>query len=176
MTALLDEEYLSWLYDQVVPDKGNPQYWHLFRQMYKTEFVWFVPNDDNRVEDGRELRLEFFNSEFAPPELPALWVDLGCSMLELFVGLARRLCFQAEGTTEQWFWELCRNVRLDLFNDRYCLRFPYEQGVDDILQCIIWRLYQPNGHGGLFPLNHARQDQRGVELWYQLSAYLLEKD
>lgn len=62
MDGPLDEQYLKWLYRQVASSKyRNPArtYWSLLRQLYTTEFVWTVPNDDNRVEDGRDLRYEF---------------------------------------------------------------------------------------------------------------------
>ena len=46
------------------------------------------------------------------------------------------------------------------------------QEVDDVLETVIWRNYQANGHGGLFPLKNAKRDQTKVEIWYQLAAYL----
>ena len=47
--------------------------------------------------------------------------------------------------------------------------------VADAMAAIIWRTYDSNGYGGLFPLRNPREDQRKVELWYQLNAYLLEQ-
>jgi len=46
--------------------------------------------------------------------------------------------------------------------------------VEDVTHAVIWRTYNENGNGGLFPLRDSDQDQRQVEIWYQLSAYLLE--
>jgi hypothetical protein len=93
-------------------------------------------------------------------------------MLEMLIGLARRLSFEAEGRADDWFWHLLENIKLDKYNDSSGYD-PDE--VDDILERIIWRNYRPDGVGGLFPLNEPEEDQRKVELWYQLSAYLIER-
>lgn len=171
---LPDDAYLRWLYRQVASvhlENPSRTYWSLLRQLYTTEFVWFVPNDDNRVEDGKQLRYEFINDEnidYVNPE----WLHMGCSMLEMLIALSRRLAFEAEGRPRAWFWKLMRNVGLDHLNDSV---YPFpEDYVEQVLSTIIWRTYQPNGHGGLFPLKNAQQDQTKIEIWYQLSAYLLQ--
>lgn len=168
---LTDDAYLRWLYRQVAQVRlRNPSrtYWSLLRQLYTTEFVWFIPNDDNRVMDGRELRYEFIEEEgitYVNDE----WLDLGCSMLEMLIALSRRLSFDAEGQPRAWFWHLLKNIELDHLTDEQ----PYsEKEVDDVLETVIWRNYQANGHGGLFPLKNAKRDQTKVEIWYQLAAYL----
>lgn len=175
MSAPLDELYLTWLYSQIFPLKlKNPSktYWSLTRQLYTKEFVWIIPNDDNRLEDGRDFRREFLEScEIKNPDPD--WLDLGCSMFEMLLGLSRRLSFEADGEPRIWFWHLLEQVDLQQFNDR-----KYDdlarRDIDEILDQIIWRTYAPDGRGGLFPLNRPRQDQREVELWYQASAYLIE--
>ena len=43
---------------------------------------------------------------------------------------------------------------------------------DDTFEDIYW-LFQ-DGFGGLFPLKHAKKDQRKVEIWYQLQNWLME--
>lgn len=172
-TGTLDDEYLAWLYaqvDQVKTRKSSTTYWDLLRQLYSTEFVWFVPNDDNRAEDGRELRHEW--SAECGIELDPDWLALGCSFLELLIGLARRLTFEAEGTTSEWFWHLMGNMGLMGFNDRS--GYSREE-VAERTSRIIHRTYDRNGQGGLFPLRSADKNQRRVELWYQLSAYLLQE-
>lgn len=143
----------------------------MLEQLFLTEFVWFIPNDDNRAEDGRDLRREFLSELDIEPHDPE-WAKIGCSMLEMMVGLSRRLAFQADGEPRDWFWDLIKNAGLDRFNDQK--RYNQET-VANILEKIIWRTYHEDGRGGLFPLQRAQEDQRDVELWYQLSAYLLEK-
>lgn len=168
----LDDQYLPWLYAQVAEVKtrrSSKTYWRLFRQLFSTEFAWFVPNDDNRAEDGRELRHEWAAETGYRPDPE--WLSLGCSFLELLIGLARRLEFEAGRDVPFWFWQLIDNVGLTGFNDR--ARFTDEE-VDDRTSAVIWRTYDRNGNGGLFPLREAHKDQRKVEIWYQLSEYLLQ--
>ena len=58
----IEQEYLEWLTSQFEIHDRNPNtYQDLFSRLYDTEFVWLVPNDDNRVQDGLELRREFLD-------------------------------------------------------------------------------------------------------------------
>lgn len=175
MDGPLDELYLSWLYSQVddhrVTDPSRT-HWRLFTQLYKKEFVWFIPNDDNRIADGTALRYEFVDQS-GLGDVDIGWIHLGCSMLELLIGLARRLSFEAGREPSDWFWNLLHNLGIDHFNDRETRGDGY---IDEVLDRVIWRTYEPNGNGGLFPLRYPSKDQRDVELWYQLNAYVLEMD
>lgn len=175
----LEETYFKWLAVQVVNTRlKNPSLtnWHVLRQLFGTEFVWRIHNDDNRVADGKELRSEFFE---AHPDLKpeAIWFDQGCSFLEMLIALSRRLTFQTEGASpSEWFWHLMNNAGLNITDQ------AYEAGrmqmyVDQVLQMINMRTYDRNGRGGLFPLNGtgAYEDQTKVELWYQMNYYLLER-
>ena len=167
MPGTLDDQYLPWLYGQVSEVKtrrSSRTYWDLLKKLYSTEFAWFVPNDDNRAEDGRELRLEWATECGISSD--SEWFSLGCSFLELLIGLSRRLCFEGEGEVSAWFWHLINNLGLTGFHDRS--QFDGSE-VDDITSAVIWRTYDENGNGGLFPLRQASHDQRKVEIWYQLS-------
>lgn len=179
MTAHLDNLYLEWLYSQVASVKQRAKtktYWSLLRQLYSTEFVWLVPNDDNRVADGRDLRWEFIE-ECNIQNAEASWMRLGCSMLELIIGLSRRLEFEDDTSAKIWFWTLIKNLELDQCTDAKYRDDPrIEPWVASVLDRVIFRTYDENGVGGLFPLKHAIHDQRKVELWYQLCAYLLENE
>lgn len=172
MNEVLDEEYLTWLYSQVGDVKERNKsltYWNLLRQMHSIEFVWLIPNDDNRVEDGRGLRQEWAaecNISVDPD-----WWALGCSFLEMLIGLCRRIAFEADSNVDTWFWHLIGNLGLLECTDRS----RYNQNeVDERIHVVIQRTYARNGRGGLFPMRNARKNQRDVELWYQMNAYLLE--
>lgn len=171
-SGTLDDRYLTWLYGQVaeVRTRKSPRtFWDLFRQLFSTEFAWFIPNDDNRAEDGRALRHEWVTETGAAVD--ENWVTLGCSFLELLIGLSRRLEFETGQGVQYWFWHLIDNLGLRVYHDRS--NFKPEE-VDDITSAVIWRTYDRNGNGGLFPLRRSRKDQRRVEIWYQLSEYLLQ--
>lgn len=94
-------------------------------------------------------------------------------MLELLIALAERFAFEINGRTDRCFWELMENLGLEDYNDSADIP---EQKIDAILQEVIWRTYARTGRGGLFPLRRTGEDQREVELWYQLNAYILEND
>lgn len=173
MSEPLDELYFRWLYGQVSNVRlKNPSrtHWSLLKLLHTKEFVWIIPNDDNRLEDGRLLRLEFVELNDIH-DVEASWMELGCSMLEMLIALSKRCSFEDDMPAEQWFWHLLENLGIHGFTDRGGWS---EQDVDDILDDVIWRTYEPDGRGGLFPLMDAQEDQRDVELWYQMSEYLLE--
>lgn len=175
MNDPLDREYLTWLYSQVGSVKlrnASRTHWSLITQLFTKKFVWLIPNDDNRMEDGRDLRQIFLDEREIHNVDPA-WLGLDCSMLEMLIALARRLSFEAEGETRTWFWHMLDNLDLTQFNDRV-YNEQHREGIDLALDTVIMRRYSPNGEGGLFPLRNPTEDQRDVELWYQFCAYLLE--
>lgn len=177
MNVPLDELYFEWLYSQASSIRlKNPArtYNKLFRILFQHEFLWIIPNDDNRCEDGKDLRYQFLYSQgMDPDEVDPHWLDEGCSMLELFVALAKRLAFETNAELYEWFWELLENLDLRKYNDS--VHIPRKE-VERKLDRVIYRTYRPNGRGGLFPLKRPKEDQTDVELWYQLNAYLLERD
>ena len=112
MSATLDELYLRWLQSQVSPvTVKNPArtYWKFLLQLYTKEFIWLVPNDDNRIGDARTLRDEFLDD--VPEELhDEIWWHLGASVLEILVALSRRLAFMGGGESRDCFWVMIENA------------------------------------------------------------------
>jgi hypothetical protein len=156
--------YLDWLGSQVRVDNGK-SYTHLLSALLEKEFVWLIPNDDNRIADGLEIRQEF-------TEETGIRVEGVCSVLEVILGLARRLEFMAGGDAPGWAWQMICNLGLHKFADPIGTRKAFK--VDEILQALVWRNYDPDGSGGFFPLAWTDEDQTKVEIWYQLSAYVEE--
>lgn len=177
MDKPLDELYLVWLYSQVASPnlKDNRRtFWGLCRALFTTEFLWFVPNDDARVEDGRELRFEFLmDAEIL--EVDAAWIDQGVSYLEMLVALSRRGAFQDDRSAADWFWLMIRNAGLYECNDSYDASF-INPIVEEVTNQITYRTYHMDGRGGLFPLKRPAEDQTDVELWYQMCAYIIENE
>lgn len=166
--------YFNWLCAKVIDTRNTAPsmtYYNLFKQLHTTEFVWTVNMDSNRAAYGKELRKEFLIAADAPdnPE----WVkNVGCSVFELLISLARHLDIQTLNSYQEWFWELLTNLRLNECNDGTNWSPIW---VDEILQTFIWRTYPYNGDGGLFPLRDPKQDQREVEIWYQFFDYLRDQ-
>lgn len=173
MNQPLDELYLTWLYNLIADSEDTNKsrsFWKLARQLYTKEFIWIIPNDDNRIGDGKFLREEFVDTQELHDVDPD-WMDLECSFLEMLIGVSRRLSFLADGEPYDWFWHLIDNLGI-----RYTDRGNYPASViDEVMNTVIFRLYKYNGSGGLFPLKHPERDQRDVEIWFQLNAYLIER-
>jgi hypothetical protein len=163
----IDYEYYEWLKAQIEIPNGK-SYNGVFEIMHNLEFVWTVPNDDNRIQDGLDLRYEFLNSPEQTLHLQ------GATLLEILVSLSRRTAFTAGGTPEQWAWQLLRNLRFHKKPDP--LTEHQSARVKDMLDTLIWRTYQRDGRGGFFPLNHPDEDQTKVEIWYQMNKYVMEMD
>ena len=165
------------------------EYSKLLGELHGMEFYSLIPNDDNRCEDGKQLR-EKFNDEEGQQALSQS--DLGeCTVLEMLIGLSFRLEFETmssrwEKTPSEWFWILIDNLGLMSWewtedNGGIDVRIPrrdMERERTDYIQnkvgIFLDRSYDTNGHGGLFPLRNPQKDQRRIEIWYQMSAYILE--
>lgn len=172
MDLQTDEVYFSWLYSQIelVDDRS---YSNLLEQFFLTQFEWFVPNDDNRAKDGVDLRKRFiFERSNGRPDKD--WMAQGCSFLEMLIALSTRLSFNMDVSQEHAFWHMVRSLGFDeSYSDDYVFN---EEDVDRVLQRVIWRSYESDGTGGIFPLHNPRHDQREVELIYQMYSYALEQD
>lgn len=169
MSDPLDDQYLEWLYALVGRQAENVDHWDLMHHLYTREFVMLVPNDDNRCKDGIALRDEFKRSD--PSIRPSrIWMSTGCSVLEMMIGVARHIVFEMDGDVGEWFWHLIDNLGLTRYNDkRYNARW-----IDQVVERLVWRQYSYDGKGGLFPLKEPYEDQRQVELWFQMESYMLE--
>mgnify|MGYP005815223847 CR=1 FL=1 len=99
-------------------------------------------------------------------------------MLEMLIALSRKFAFILDEDPYEWFWHFIGNLDLADYNDREYRR-DYEthhNHVNDVLDRVIHREYRRDGEGGLFPLRYPEYDQRTLELWYQMQAYILELD
>lgn len=158
--------YFNWLCAKVLI-QGNKNYYDLMQILYSTEFVWIVPGDENREEDGLELRQDFLREtqlDYDPG-----WFSEPCSVLEVLIAFAHRASFQTDLPEYDWFWHFLTNLKLNEYR-RISKRDIPE--IEEILYVFIWRTYDAYGDGGLFPLRTPKEDQRKVELWYQFFEYL----
>lgn len=183
MTSNVKSQYYHWLCG-IIGHEVNGEtvgyngktYWLLLKDLHTKVFFYSVPNDGNRAFDGIALREEFND------ETGLEYVGGPCTMLELIIGIARRCEFVMAGQdesipTSDWFWKLIHNASLDRFTDDDYFAVGDGDKVDQLLDRIIYRTYHRNGQGGFFPLKWLRgtkKDQRKVELWYQMHAYLDE--
>lgn len=163
------KHYRQWLLSGLYsPDRKH--YSFILSDLESTPFYSLVNFDENRALDGLALRREYENvTGVEAPQGP-------CSVLEVIIGLARRMGFilfdpdedvATDDTIEKCFWELIDNLGLK----------PIWTSEENIELINLWlsRNFQKNGVGSPFPLRNSIKDQRNVELWYQMQAYLAEK-
>jgi hypothetical protein len=141
------------------------------RILHRTEFVWLVAEDENRAEDGLELRGDFLRETRLDTEPE--WEMVPCSIFEMLLAFTRRAEFQTTISTKDWFWIMIANLELGEYRRIMADDVPV---IDDILYKFVWRLYNDAGHGGLFPLRWPKSDQREIEIWYQFCEYVDEQD
>jgi len=164
MTNLTD--YFLWLIAQIgVPKRSKNTYNDLFMRLFETEFVWIVPHDDNRLQDGLELRGEFNGRRRALDEMPVC-------LLEVLIALSRRVSWTTDRSSEFWAWHLLENLRLTKSSDPLVGRKA--EKVEETLEALIWRTYEQDGRGGFFPLTYPQEDQTKKEIWDQMNAYVNE--
>jgi hypothetical protein len=169
MKNQVEHKYFEWLISQINV-QGTRTFYDLFGMLFTMEFVWTVPHDDNRLQDGLDLRTEFLNERRISRQ-KVHW-EKGVTVLEVLIALSRRLAFTAGGRAEDWAWQLLVNLRLNKMSDPFTENKARK--VTNILETLIWRQYREDGLGGFFPLNWPDQDQRQVEIWYQMQKYVNE--
>ncbi len=168
MDEPIEDLYFKWLYSHV-SDTAEP--FELFNQLHNIEFTWSILGDDNRVQDAKDLRIEFLHEKFLPND--GTLSSEGCSVFEMLIAFSRRASFITDESLHDWFWVMLHNLGLA---DVTTVIPLHENVVYDIVYAFVWRTYTDKGAGGLFPLHKTQNDQRKVEIWYQFNEYLCEID
>jgi hypothetical protein len=178
VNGTIDDNYIEWLYqgDIGAVRNRNPHrsFWKLARKLYSTPFTWSIRNDENRAADGIELRGEFLDAVGADI-VDESWMALDASVLEVLIGIARRVSFESFGAPAEWFWKFLMNLGLNGYTDAVW-SMAIEREVDQIIYNFVHRQYEYDGTGSIFPLRDPEKDQRELEIWAQMSAYILEGD
>ena len=174
--------YFQWLCDLVHCEKKEKSYYKLLKIMFDTEFLVKNKNDINRGVDGCELRTDYY-CDCGVPEKDQLFPGT-CSILEMIIGISKRMMFELakDGDDDEsyfyhYFWEILDNLHLTWFDDKKIEWNPCQNTIriKEILRILNERKYQKNGEGGMFPLRNPSKNQKRVEIWYQMQAYINEK-
>ncbi|MFI5344390.1 MAG: hypothetical protein ACHQUC_09245 [Chlamydiales bacterium] len=174
----IEKAYLDWLCAMIKYKQVNQDYLGLALELHNKEFYSILPNDDNRAIDGMKLR-ECFADERDIDFEDTDYLTGPCSMLEMMIALSQRMDFVLSDSgsgdrTAKWFWVLIRNLRLNIYS-RNDLRAKTKRRLNDlILKKLVDRQYEPTGKGGLFPLKNPVEDQRRIEIWYQMMRFIDE--
>lgn len=171
-----DKTYFLWLCGLVGITRSDPGPLELAWMLYTKKYYGVFPNDDNRTKDGKNLRESFCNMH--------KWCDIEklsgpCSVLEMLIALAQRMDYQLgdlnhKSRLSKWFYEFIKNLDLAIPDTDDPKLMQKAEDNNRILDDWMQRKIMYNGKGGLFPLKHPKEDQRQVEIWYQLMAYLDE--
>lgn len=170
----IKSDYFEWMYDLVCSGRfaETNSYRQLLTFLHDTEFIYFVPYDENRAAEGIALRYRFcLNTDREDMEV---YLTGPCSVLEMMVALAIR-CEEnimddpmKGNRTGQWFWGMITNLGLGSMSDG---NFN-EWLVNDVVTRFLEREYEPDGRGGLFTVKGWNRDMRTAEIWHQLMAYI----
>lgn len=169
------KDYILWLGDLIdlneKEDAGG--YYFLIKALYKKEFYWVNEMDENRSDEGKALR-ELFCDDCGFCGIPDC-INGACSVLEMMIGLARRWnaeisLTEKEDRSAEYFWLMIRNLGLEGCTDD---KFDPEM-VREKLDILLDRDYSEDGKGSLFPLKRSKENQKDIEIWYQLQNYLIE--
>lgn len=135
-------------------------------------FVSLIEFDKHRELDGLFFRKNFIGNGDKDLEklVDPYWFN-EVSVCEVLAALSQRIDKEYIGSSLNprpgiIFKEMLDNLGLNKNLN------PKE--IDDILNRFIYRKYSPDGVGGIFPLKHPKNDQREIEIWSQMQAYLME--
>ncbi len=175
----LSSEYFRWMCRLVADDKRARTYTRLLGLLDNTIFTYTasVPMDENRIEDGINLRYRFGRDCNYRDSTVATFLDCRqCSVLEMMIALAVRMeehimeDLELGDRTGIWFWGMVESLGLSWADNTHYDNNDAERLVTQFLN----RDYNPNGKGGLFTVQRPARDMRNVEIWYQMNWYLGE--
>lgn len=160
--------YFNWLCSKV---KVSEKYSKLMTKLHRTEFIYILPMDANRENDGINLRYRFGDACNIDQRIIATYLDdkSSCSVFEMMVAL----CIRCEeeimdnedlgDRTGEWFYQMLLSLRLQgMDNARY-----NDEYVSNIINDFLNRRYRSNGDGGLFTIANPPVDMRKTEIWTQ---------
>ena len=172
----INNKYFEWLSDRVSSERYSEHlsYTKLLVKLHDTDFRYSIPKDENRAEDGIDLRWRFANECDISYRDVEDAIDRPCSIFEMMVALSIR-CEESimdnperGDRTGQWFWGMISNLGLGSMTDD---DFDKEY-VEEVISIFLNREYEPDGKGGLFTVKHCEYDLRTIEIWIQLCWYL----
>lgn len=170
----LEKKYFDWLCSIVGKARTHSK---LLKTLYDTPFVYSIPMDANRYEDGVGLRYKFGDRHDISWAVIASELDNSeCSVLEMMVALSINIECNIMSDddfgdrTGSWFWGMINSLGLTTMVDKI---FDQDK-VNRILYIFQYRQYSPNGKGGLFTIKNPTADLRDAEIWMQAMWYLDE--
>ena len=169
------KRYLQWLYNFIGNYSG---YTKLLEYLYQVDYIWIIPMDENRANDGLNLRNRFCDLyHLDGSQLENIFGSKPCSMLEMMIALSIRIEDDFMGTENsnnipRWFWSMIHSLGLQFNRDEH---FSQEKADSIILQFIEHR-YSSDGRGSLFYVPMRNVDFRNLQIWDQMNQWLILLD
>jgi hypothetical protein len=172
----LSNLYFEWMYNLVCRKQNKrTSYRKLLYFLHDTDFLYSIPLDVNRYEDGKDLRYRFCYMNDLDLSLITNYIDdRPCSILEMLIALSIRLEEhimndpEIGDRTNKWFWGMIDNLGLKNMTDE-----NFDKKYTKFVICrFLNRDYESDGKGGLFTIENCKEDLREVEIWYQACWYL----
>lgn len=171
-------EYFEWLYKKSMGAAiAGVQFRKLFTVLHSMEFKAIMKEDQQRVEDGIDLRDTYAYETGQDSKLIKEYLDDPCSVLEMMLALAIReesiMDDPRKGDrTKQWLWMQLGSIGIGSNYDFMGEKFPEEE-IREKVSKMINREYAPDGDGGLFKFYNApEEDLTTIDIWKQMCWYL----
>lgn len=151
------------------------QYGRLFEILHNIQFTYILDRDNNRNEDGNDLREDYLIPDCFDKEADKYFYGHWVSVLEMLLALAIRVDDEfigdpSEEHPEDFLMEMINNLGLGVYRgEKY-----RENDVIKIVQKWMNRKFDKGGYGSPFPLKYSCEDQRKIEIWDQMIAYIGE--
>lgn len=152
-------------------------------ELHQVSFVVDIPKDGNRLLEGAKLREEFEDEYTFGVRNRSYLNEKSVSLFEVLITLAEHMSdnmTDEDKPAGEFYEEMLQNTLI--YANAHAIsetRQPllgeqYKNHIHSIAHNIMFRYYDKDGKGGFFPLKKPDKDQRKVELWYQMQAYLME--
>ena len=175
----ISKDYFGWLCKLIDHGGKVKIYKKTLALLHEQDFVYILPKDGNRYEDGIDLRYRFgSNKGIDSREIADKLDNRACSVFEMMVALAVRIedhiMYDPDKGDRQskWFWVMFDNLGLsDMTNSKFESHYA---DIIEIVDRLNYREYEPDGTGGLFVTHDVTKNMLEEEIWYQMMQYLNE--
>lgn len=180
---IIKQLYFEWLVGIVGETPTRQTFSKLCRELNAVIFFDKIDKDINRIKEALRLREDFIDNFYQRNQDIYNIEDIlsgPTTVLEVIVALAVKIenDFMYDpiygDQTSRWFQEMINNLGFGSFDDTVNFEPSIRNYIRTVLLIFVNREYKRDGNGGLFPLKMAKDDQRRIEIWKQLLAYLNE--
>lgn len=167
--------YFDWLKWHIEPLTEAGDHDLLFHRLHQKGYYALLPDDENRLADGVELRNEYGERVNAEK----LVIDTAPSVFEVMISLAKKMNYiyspLYKDSLVECFTMMLTNAGLMPFTNERYFELGGDIEVDRIIDRILNREYPKDGKGNFFYTgSETKEDQRNISMWYQMNHYIYD--